>query len=47
MLIRGEWQLRDGIGSRVGKARWARILAITPGTSMAAMIVTGPPQCGQ
>ena len=27
----------------MGKPRWARILAITAGSSMAAMIVKGPP----
>ena len=31
----------------MGKPRWARILAITKGSSMEAMIVTGPPQCGK
>jgi len=36
-----------GGGARVGNPRWARILAITAGSSMAAMIAMGPPQCGQ
>ncbi len=34
-------------GARVGKPRWARILTITVGSSMAAMSVKGPPHCGQ
>lgn len=34
-------------GAQVGNPRWARILAITAGSSMAAMMVKGPPQCGQ
>ena len=38
MLIRGEWRLRDGIGSRVGKARWARILAITRGLRLESLV---------
>jgi hypothetical protein len=33
-------------GARVGNPRWARILAITAGASMAAMSVKGPPQYG-
>ena len=31
-------------GALVDNPRWARILAITAGSSMAAMIVKGPPQ---
>ena len=31
-------------GALVGKPRWARILAITVGSSMAAMIFSSPPQ---
>ena len=34
-------------GARVGKPRWLRILMITGGSSMAAMIFKMPPQCGQ
>ena len=34
-------------GALVGKPRWARILAITTGSSMAAMILRVPPQWGQ
>ena len=34
-------------GTRVGNPRWVRILAITAGSSMAAMMVKGPPQYGQ
>ena len=33
--------------ARVGKPRWARLLTITAGSSMAAMSVKGLPQCGQ
>ncbi len=31
----------------VGKPKWGRILAMTSGSSMVAMSVTGPPQCKQ
>ena len=34
-------------GARVGKPKWARILAITGGSSMAAMIFKAPPQFEQ
>ncbi len=34
-------------GALMGKPRCVRILAITVESSMAAMIVKGPPQCGQ
>jgi hypothetical protein len=34
-------------GARVGKPRWVRILAITAGSSMAAMSFKAPPQFGQ
>jgi hypothetical protein len=37
----------DRGGARAGKPRWMRILAITEGCSMAAMIFKGPPQWGQ
>ena len=36
----------DRGGARAAKPRWARILAMTGGYSMAAMIVKGPPQWG-
>ena len=34
-------------GARVGRPRWLRILMITGGSSMAAMIFKAPPQFGQ
>ena len=34
-------------GARAGKHRCVRILAITAGSSMAAMILKSPPHCGQ
>ncbi len=34
-------------GARAGKPRCVRILAITAGSSMAAMILKSPPHCGQ
>src|SRR5499433_94909 len=34
-------------GARVGRPRWLRILMITGGSSMAAMIFKAPPQLGQ
>jgi hypothetical protein len=34
-------------GARVGRPRWLRILTITGGSSMAAMIFQAPPQFGQ
>ena len=34
-------------GARVGTPRWARILTMTAGSSMAAMSVKAPPHCGQ
>ena len=34
-------------GARVGRPRWARILTITGGSSMAAMLFKLPPQFGQ
>ena len=34
-------------GARVGRPRWLRILTITGGSSMAAMIFKLPPQFGQ
>ena len=34
-------------GARVGRPRWLRILTITGGSSMAAMIFKAPPQLGQ
>ena len=34
-------------GARVGRPRWARILTITGGSSMAAMIFKAAPQFGQ
>ena len=34
-------------GARVGRPRWVRILMITGGSSMAAMIFKLPPQFGQ
>src|SRR5215467_7269617 len=34
-------------GARVGRPRWVRILTITGGSSMAAMIFKAPPQLGQ
>jgi len=34
-------------GARVGKPIWVRILTITGGSSMAAMIFNAPPQFGQ
>ena len=34
-------------GARVGRPRWLRILIITGGSSMAAMIFKAPPQLGQ
>jgi hypothetical protein len=34
-------------GARLGKPRWVRILAITAGSSMAAMIFKALPQFGQ
>ena len=34
-------------GARVGKPRWVKILAITAGSSMAAMSFKAPPQFGQ
>src|ERR687891_1959974 len=34
-------------GPRVGRPRWLRILTITGGSSMAAMIFKAPPQFGQ
>ena len=33
-------------GARVGRPRWLRILSITGGSSMAAMIFKAPPQFG-
>jgi len=35
-----------GGGARADKPRWVRILAITGGSSMAAMIFKVPPQWG-
>jgi hypothetical protein len=34
-------------GARVGSPKWLRILTITGGSSMAAMIFKAPPQLGQ
>ena len=34
-------------GARVGRPRWLRILMITGGSSIAAMIFKAPPQLGQ
>jgi len=34
-------------GARVGSPKWLRILMITGGSSMAAMIFKAPPQLGQ
>src|SRR5262249_3398582 len=34
-------------GARVGRPRWLRILSITGGSSIAAMIFKAPPQLGQ
>src|SRR5215813_5840430 len=34
-------------GARVGRPRWVRILTITGGSSMAAIIFKAPPQLGQ
>ena len=34
-------------GARAGRPRWLRILSITGGSSMAAMIFKAPPQSGQ
>ena len=34
-------------GARVGRPRWVRILTITGGSSMAAIIFKAPPQFGQ
>src|SRR5215831_14093359 len=34
-------------GARVGRPRWLRILMITGGSSMAAIIFKAPPQSGQ
>ena len=34
-------------GARVGRPRWLRILSITGGSSMAAIIFKAPPQLGQ
>jgi hypothetical protein len=36
----------DRGGARVGKPRWPRILAITLDSSVAAIILMAPPQCG-
>ena len=34
-------------GARVGRPKWARILEITGGSTMAAIMVKGAPQLGQ
>ena len=34
-------------GARVGRAKWVRILSITGGSSIAAMIFKAPPQLGR
>src|SRR5262245_53887633 len=38
---------RERGGARVGRPRWLRILTITGGSSIAAMIFKAPPQFGQ
>jgi hypothetical protein len=45
--IRAKCRAGDRGGARADKPRWERILAITVGSTMAAMIVKEPPHWGQ